>query len=78
MNRPCPQCGSTETGPSFTFDWDKDDTGQVIARNPFFACVDCEHSWQVNMVLVVGHPTGLDNSESINRFVEAVEKGPTS
>ena len=36
MNRPCPQCGSTETGPSFTFDWDKDDTGQVIARNPFF------------------------------------------
>ena len=31
MDRKCPQCGSVETGPSFTFDYDRDDAGRVVA-----------------------------------------------
>ena len=33
MERKCPQCGSVDTGPSFTFEYDQDDSGRVIAQN---------------------------------------------
>ena len=39
MDRKCPQCGSVDTGPSFTFDYDRDDSGRVIVRNPFLPAV---------------------------------------
>ena len=32
MDRKCPQCGSVDTGPSFTFDYDRDDSGRVVAQ----------------------------------------------
>ena len=36
MDRKCPQCGSVETGPSFTFDYDRDDSGRVSS----LGCID--------------------------------------
>ncbi len=74
MDRKCPQCGSVDTGPSFTFDYERDDSGRVIARNPFFACGECEHTWQVEMVLVVAQPFDPDDDEAINGFVDAINK----
>ena len=74
MDRKCPQCGSVDTGPSFTFDYERDDSGRVIARNPFFACGGCEHTWQVEMVLVVAQPFDPDDAEAVDRFVEAINR----
>ena len=74
MDRKCPQCGSVDTGPSFTFDYDRDDDGRVIARNPFFACARCKHTWQVEMVLVVAQPFDPGNDEAVNGFVEAINR----
>jgi len=69
-----PQCGSAEIGPSFTFDYDRDDSGRVIARNPFFACAGCEHAWQVEMVLMVAKPFDPDDDQTVNGFVGAINK----
>ena len=74
MDRKCPQCDSVDTGPSFTFDYDRDDDGRVIARNPFFACARCKHIWQVEMVLVVARPFDPDDGEAVDGFVEAINK----
>jgi hypothetical protein len=74
MDRKCPQCGSVDTGPSFTFDYERDGSGRVVARNPFFACGGCEHTWQVEMVLVVAQPFDPDDDEAINGFVDAINK----
>ena len=74
MDRKCPQCDSVDTGPSFTFDYDWDDDGRVIARNPFFACARCKHAWQVEMVMVVARPFDPDDDEAVDGFVEAINK----
>ena len=74
MDRKCPQCGSVDTGPSFTFDYERDDSGRVIARNPFFACARCKHAWQVEMVLVVAQPFDPDDDGAVNGFVEAINR----
>ncbi|MDP7208932.1 MAG: hypothetical protein QF523_03560 [Acidimicrobiales bacterium] len=74
MYTECPQCGSVETGPSFTFDYDRDDAGRVIARNPFFACAGCDHTWQVETVLMVAQPFDPDDAEAVDGFVEAINK----
>ena len=74
MDRNCPQCGSVEIGPSFTFDYERDDSDQVIARNPFFACSGCEHVWQVEMVLMVTQPFDPDDGEAVVGFVEAINR----
>ena len=74
MDTKCPQCGSVETGPSFIFDYDRDDACRVIARNPFFVCVGCGHTWQVETVMVVARPFDPDDDEAVNAFVEAVNK----
>ena len=74
MDQQCPQCNSTATGPSFTFDYDRDDAGRVIARNPFFACAGCDHAWQVETVMVIARPFAPDDDEAINAFVQAVNR----
>ena len=74
MDTKCPQCGSGDTGPSFTFDYDRDDAGRVIARDPFFACAGCDHSWQVETVMVIARPFAPDDDEAINAFVQAVNR----
>jgi len=72
MDTTCPQCGSDNTGPSFVTDYDQDDAGRIIARNPFFVCSGCEHTWQVETVMVVARPFDPDDDEAINAFVETV------
>ena len=74
MDRKCPQCGSAEIGPSFTFDYDRDDAGRVVAWNPFFACARCQHTWQVETVLVVAQPFDPDDAEAVDGFVEAINR----
>ena len=74
MHAKCPLCGSVETGPSFSFDYDQDDAGRVVARNPFFACARCEHTWQVETILVVAQPFDPNDAEAVDGFVEAINK----
>ena len=74
MDTKCPQCGSGNTGPSFIFDYDRDEAGRVVARNPFFVCAGCEHTWQVETVMVVAQPFDPDDEDAINAFVEAVNQ----
>jgi hypothetical protein len=74
MDTKCPQCGSGNTGPSFIFDYDRDDADRVIARNPFFVCAGCEHTWQVETVMVVAQPFDPEDDEAVNAFVEAVNR----
>ena len=76
MDSKCPQCGSVDTGPSFTFDYDRDDSGRVIARNPFFACGGCGHTWQVEMVLVVAQPFDPDDDGDGGENVEYPDYQP--
>ncbi|MDG2428812.1 MAG: hypothetical protein P8M16_10375 [Acidimicrobiales bacterium] len=72
MNRKCPQCDSVETGPSLTFDYNTERSGQVVVRNPFFTCAGCEHSWQVEMVLMVAQTAPSADNESVANFVNAI------
>ena len=72
MNRKCPQCGSVDTGPSFTFDYQRDDSGRVIVRNPFFACGGCEHTGQVEMGLTGSQPFDPNDDESVDGVVKAI------
>lgn len=74
MNTTCPECGSAETGPSFTFDWEKDGDDRVIARDPFFACAECDNTWQVETTMLVAKPVDPDDDEAVNALFEAINE----
>ena len=69
MRSPCPSCGSGETGPSFTFDWEQTET-EVIAVDPFYKCSMCEHSWQVKGRLVLSRHSDPDDQAATRSFAE--------
>ena len=63
----CPKCGSDQVGPSFALEFEKKDNGMVVVTDPFFACAECEHAWQVKRVMVISKfPNATDFSNAID------------
>lgn len=71
---PCPNCGSTRTGPSFTFKWDKDESGVVAAHDPFLACSDCEHVWQIEGTVVLAPSFDPSDPEAVETIAAGMAK----
>lgn len=74
MDQQCPQCNSTAIGPSFTFDFDRDESGRVIARDPHFECGRCGHVWQVQTVMLLAAPMDPEDDAAIEAFVDAINQ----
>lgn len=74
MDTTCPECGSAETGPSLVFDWEKDGDVRVIARDPFFACAEYDHTWQVETTMLVARPVDSGDDEAVNALFEAINE----
>ena len=41
----------------------------VVITDPFFACAECEHAWQVKRVMVISKfPNATDFSEALDEL----------
>ena len=65
----CPECKSNQVGPSFAFEFEKKDDDTVVVTDPFFACAECEHTWQVKRVMVVSR---FPDSELFSRKLKEI------
>jgi|ETNmetMinimDraft_16_1059900.scaffolds.fasta_scaffold109899_2 DNA-directed RNA polymerase subunit RPC12/RpoP len=69
MRKPCPSCGSVETGPSFTFKWEQTKT-EVIATDPYYGCSECGHSWQIKGRLVLSRHSDSADKAAAESFAK--------